>query len=150
MVRSIYFDKKKKEDPNYVDKSHNYLPPQIFEKVKQTKLLNNIIDEDSAGESSNPKNLAEINEFLSEMLSILAIMKTYVETHSLEKSKEYLRLRKKYFEYSQLEPCDGESCMGLPKNTIVYAVHEFHMCLRIAKINGQWKIITIYSVGCEI
>ena len=64
-------------------------------------------------------------------------------------SKTFVENLVNQLEYYPADLCNGEKCMGLAENTPIFAVHQLLMCLRIAKINGQWKIVNIYSVAME-
>ncbi len=52
-------------------------------------------------------------------------------------------------EYFPGKKCQGEKCFGLPENTVIFAIHKYMMCLRIARINNELKIVELFSTAEE-
>lgn len=150
ITTGINFDKEKyseTENDLFLTKS---LPPNILENIKKSKWLSFVLDgDDEEKEFPEPKTLEEFNGFTAETLTISNDLKKYLQNHPPNKSQNFLKAKDNFFKYYPAKPCEGESCMGLPEKTPVFAVHKLMFCLRIAKIDGEWKIVQISSVACE-
>ncbi|MBX7172846.1 MAG: hypothetical protein K1X72_17885 [Pyrinomonadaceae bacterium] len=139
------FDKEKHKDSDSDNLYLKFLPLKILSKIKKSKWLKNIILEDG----EEPKDHNEIQEFIKEMSAISDEMRLYLAHHPIINSPNFQKLKKENFKYYPADFCEKDSCFGLPEKTPIFAVHELLMCLRIAKINGQLKVVQIYSVACE-
>lgn len=127
-----------------------YLPPNVLEKIQKSKWLKAILeDSDDEIDDSNPNTSIELSEVVAEMSGVSNELRLYLGNHPIKNSPNLLALKEKNFKYYSAEVCKGESCLGLPENTPIFAVHKLGQCLRIAQINGEWKIVQIYSLGCE-
>lgn len=135
------------------------LPPELVSKFRKVKWLKAIIDDDTSAytendvenendlsEESTRKMLVEIEK---DTLKISMQMRKYL-SKSLKQRSKYLDVNlQTQFEYYPADLCKGEDCFGLPENTPIFSAHQLLMCLRIARINGQFKIIQIYSEAME-
>ena len=145
-------DLKKVKDGNF----KNILPSNIVLEFKKSRLLRAVIDEDSEIDPlenednfSDKQKQAIVSEYENDISRISAQMRKYLNKFAESSSKNLAVNLAKQFEYYPADICKGEGCLGLPEKTPIFSAHEFLMCLRIVKINGQLKIVQIYSVAME-
>lgn len=119
-------------------------PPNLLEKLEHSKWLN-LMYEDS---SEEPKNSEEISQFFEEVDDFSKQFRDYLKMNKVN-SSNLANYQKELPNFYGYEKCNGDKCMGLPEETEIFAIHQLMMCLRIAKIDGQWKIVQIFSVASE-
>ncbi len=122
----------------------NCFPDALLKKLEKTKWLNSIYKDDS----EEPQNFEEISQFFNEITLLLTEFREYLMVNPINR-KNLANYQKEMPNFYGYEKCKGDKCMGLPEETEIFAIHQLMMCLRIAKIDGEWKIIQIFSVVSE-
>jgi hypothetical protein len=138
------------------DKFINTFPPSIVSAFKTSRLLRAFVDEDSKNDSlENEDNLSDelkqkiMQEYENDLSRISIKMRNHLGKFAEISSKNFTVNRAKQFKYYPADLCKAEKCLGLPENTPIFSIHEFMLCLRIAKIKNRLKIIQIYFVAME-
>jgi hypothetical protein len=138
------------------DKFINTFPPSIVSEFKTSRLLRAFVDEDSKNDPlENEDNLPDelkqkiMREYENDLSRISIKMRKHLGKFAKTSSKNLTVNRAKQFKYYPADLCKAEKCLGLPENTPIFSIHEFMLCLRIAKIKNRLKIIQIYFVAME-
>jgi formate-dependent nitrite reductase cytochrome c552 subunit len=99
------------------------------------------------------KNVEDVHSLAADMKIISDDLRTYLKNRSLKWQRKYNR---NFEEWRKTANSDGSSdvcyendCEGFPKGTRLFAMHAFYLCLRITKINGEFKIVNVYSAWYE-
>ena len=132
------------ENSNDIEVFKNCLPDMLIKQLEKTKWLNSIYKD----ESEEPETSEEISQFFEEITQFSNDLREYLKVNPINRNNlaNYQNELPNFYGY---EKCNGDKCMGLPEETEIFAIHQLMMCLRIAKIDGEWKIIQIFSVASE-
>jgi hypothetical protein len=137
----------KDEDLDTQDFFVKSLPPNILNKFKQSKWMKSIFVNDNV--ENYPENESDWENCITDFKAGTKELQLFLTKHPIKLSKSFIKLKIGSFKYYPSEKCEGEDCFGLPEQTPIFAIHELLFCLRIARINGQLKIVQIYSVIAE-
>ncbi|MBX7174248.1 MAG: hypothetical protein K1X72_24960 [Pyrinomonadaceae bacterium] len=134
------------EDLNKEDSLSKYFPPNIFRKLKESKWLRGFVEKLRDDDIISPQNIKDWRDFMNEVELISNILRQNLKKYPSSLFKQIMKRAKESSEYFPAEKCQGERCLGLPKGTPIFIVHQALMCLRISKLNGKLKIVNIYSI----
>lgn len=132
------------EDSNTKEILKKYLPTHIIELIKRSKWLREFLDYDEADDKDKIMTVEDIRSITADLNIVSDALRAEITQHKMKfpKSSEMTK-------YYPGEKCEGESCFGLPENTVIFAIHKYLMCLRIARINNELKIVELFSVADE-
>ena len=134
-------DDEDSESVNFLKKS---LPPDIVELMMRSKWLRTLIDEDENNDEDKEMTVEDIRSWTADLNTVSDAMRT-----EIIRSKMTFPKKLEQTKYYPGERCEGEKCFGLPENTVIFAVHKYMMCLRIARINKELKIVELFSIADE-
>lgn len=137
-------DIRKVEKSEDIKNLKNCFPDTLLERLENTKWLKLLYEDDV----EEPEKYDEASDFIAEIEFFSNYMREYLKFHPINK-ENLEKLQKHLPTYYGYEKCNGNRCIGLLEGTEIFAIHRLMMCLRIAKIDGQWKIVQIYSVASE-
>ena len=132
------------------------LPPHVIDLMRNSKWLKPFSnygandDEDSdesGGEEIYEKKLASVEDIRSltqDLNTVSYALRAEIIQQNMELPKSL-----ENSEYFPGEKCEGKRCFGLPENTVIFSIHKYLMCLRIARINNELKIVELFSVVDE-
>ena len=155
LLLESYFNKK--GNLSEFDDEHNILnglPKNIVGLIKQSKWFKSTFDDEV--KTPKPNSLQELQNYITELNIISDAIKKFLNNRPITQKRKYnsnwaKRRKQQILDDSNTSSdiCEGNSCMGLPEKTRIYALHAFSLCLRIAKVNGEFKIVNIYCAFCE-
>lgn len=151
IMMSILSKKGNFEDVGWNDEDFKgILSSQTLKLFRKSKWLRYWIEKDI--EKIEPKNIEEWQDYLTDINKITSNFRKELNARTKKEINFYNQNYSKWLgdfdePYSYL--CEGQECFGLPEKTRFFALHAFYLCLRITRINGQFKIVNIYPAPNE-
>lgn len=124
--------------------SRKYLSPQIIRLFKQSKWLRMFVDQKR--KIVEPETLTELQSLISDLNKIVENFRKELNSRSEKEIQIYQQNYAKWFTesfYIYGRECEGKDCFGLSEGTYVHSVIDFPIILKIAKIDGHFKILNI-------
>jgi hypothetical protein len=150
LILESYFNKKGSlagydDDTNIIQG----LPRNAMQLLKQSKWFKSTFD--NQVELEKPTTIAELKRCVAELEVISESIRKFLSNRSAKQKRRYIdkwmkRRKLQILDESNTSSdiCEGNNCMGLPEKTRIHALHAFALCLRIAFVNGEFKVVDIY------
>ncbi len=126
------------------------LPRNTLQLIKQSIWFKSTFD--NQVKTAKPTTLKKLESCIAELDKISDSIKTFLNKRSMNQKRKYNRdwaKRRKLQIINRSNTsndiCEGDNCMGLPEKTRIHAIHAFALCLRIALVNGEYRVINIFA-----
>ncbi len=123
------------------DNLKKYFPPHIVDLMTRSKWLRNMIDDDDY-KGDRPENLEDFHSQTSDINTVSDALRTEIIQHKMKFPKSFEGTK-----YFPGEKCEGETCLDLPENTVIYGIRKYSMYIQIAKVNNELKIVGLFSAA---
>ncbi len=128
-------------------------PPKVKNKIINSKWL---ITKFNNSTDIEVETLEDFRQYIKEMQEVNTLWQDFFNKQS-QRQKIKFQTKWKNQRNRQIlddsntdsEICEGTSCFGLPEKTRIHNLHLFNLCLPIAKINEEYKVVAIYCALCE-
>ncbi len=117
-------------------------PSQIADRIRKSKFLYFIYDEDRDLEINN---IIELNEFIADIKNVSEVERTFLNENKMWKSNYLINIKeaRSKFERYQSILCENGECNNLPQQTKIIWFTSFPFVFSIIRENNEWRILDI-------